>query len=268
MRIGILLRNSGPAATPALLADCARLADAGSLDDLWVNDHVAIPREESEGSGGRYLDPLATLAFLAGLTRRIGLGTAVLNLPYRPPLPTAKWVASVQELSAGRLRLGIGVGWMEAEFRALGLDRTRRGQRTDETLAFLHECFASDEPQANGQRFIFSPRPVRPAILVGGQPPHAFERAVRYGDGWMPTEGDPARLGPLVADLRARMSGAGRAVPEIVPLTRLPVDDPAACALRLRELAALGVTGVIHAARYASVAEFGALLATLESARA
>ena len=83
-----------------------------------------------------------SLAYLAGATTRVGLGTAVLVLPYRPALPTAKWIATVQELSGGRLLLGVGVGWMAAEFRAVGVDLRRRGAVTDATLAFLARCFA------------------------------------------------------------------------------------------------------------------------------
>ena len=94
MKLGVALRVMGPQSTPALILECARAAEQLGLDELRVPDHIAIPPDDAEGSGGRYLDPLATLAFLAAATERIGLGTAVLNLPYRPPLPTAKWVAS------------------------------------------------------------------------------------------------------------------------------------------------------------------------------
>src|SRR5213593_4691061 len=145
MRLGVVLRNMGPASTRETIAAAARLADATPpIADVWVTDHLAIPPDDSEGSDGRYLDPLATLAYLAGVTTRVGLGTAVLVLPYRPALPTAKWIATVQELSGGRLRLGVGVGWMAPEFRALGVDYARRGRMTEETLAFLDRCFASD----------------------------------------------------------------------------------------------------------------------------
>src|SRR2546428_1800155 len=155
MKLGLYLRNMGPQSTRATLLECARAADAAGIDDLWVADHIAIPPDDAEGSGGRYLDPLATLAVLAGATTRIGLGTGVLVLPYRPALATAKWVATIQELSAGRLRLGVGVGWMEAEFRALGVAKARRGAIADATLEFLHRCFAADEVEAHGQRFLF-----------------------------------------------------------------------------------------------------------------
>ena len=138
MRVGIVVRNMGPQSTRETLLACARAVDTvPAIADLWVTDHIAIPPDDAEGSDGRYLDPLATLAYLAGATTRVGLGTSVLVLPYRPPLPTAKLVATVQELSGGRLLLGVGVGWMQPEFRALGVDVRRRGPLTDETLGFL-----------------------------------------------------------------------------------------------------------------------------------
>ena len=145
MKLGVMIRNMGPASTRDVVAAAARAADAApGVSAVWVVDHIAIPPDDAEGSGGRYLDPLASLAYLAGITTRVELGVAVLVLPYRPALPTAKWVATIQELSGGRLLLGVGVGWMEAEFRALGVDRKRRGRITDDTLAFLDACFADD----------------------------------------------------------------------------------------------------------------------------
>src|SRR5947208_10070627 len=152
MEVGVVLRNMGPQSTrETLLAGAGAVDAVPAIADLWVTDHIAIPPDDAEGSDGRYLDPLATLAYLAGVTTRVGLGTAVLVLPYRPALPTAKWIATVQELSGGRLSLGVGVGWMAAEFRALGVDLRRRGALSDETLAFLDRCFAADVVEANGQ---------------------------------------------------------------------------------------------------------------------
>src|SRR5258706_14881538 len=151
MKLGLYLRNMGEQSTAQTLLDCARAAEAADIDDLWVADHMAIPPDQAEGSNGRYLDPLATLAFLAAATSRIGLGTGVLVLPYRPALPTTKWVATIQELSAGRLLFGVGVGWMQPEFRAVGVAYRERGRITDQALAFLQSCFARDEVEANGQ---------------------------------------------------------------------------------------------------------------------
>lgn len=268
MKIGLYLRNMGPQSTRALLTEAARAAEEAGVDDLWVADHLALAPEDSEGSDGRYLEPLATLAYLAGITSRVGLGVGVLIVPYRPPLLIAKWVASIQELSDGRLILGVGVGWMEKEFRALGVDPRRRGALTDEALAFLHRCFAADEVEANGQRFLFRPRPPRPPILVGGAPPHAIRRAVRFGDGWMPTAMHLDALEPGIAELRAGMAAAGKPPPEVALLQALPVDDEAKLAARLRELAALGVTRVVHPWRYQDAAEVGRVAARLVAARA
>ena len=118
----------------------------------------------------------------------------MLILPYRNPVVTAKVLATLDVLLHGRVTLGVGVGWMEPEFRALGVPRRKRGALSDATLDLLKRCFAADEVEENGQTFLFRPRPPRPPIYVGGWPPHAFERAVRYGDGWMPMSGDPERL--------------------------------------------------------------------------
>jgi probable F420-dependent oxidoreductase len=260
MKLGAVVRNMGPESTREILLACARAAERAGLDDVWVVDHVAIPPDDAEGSGGRYLDPLATLAFLAAATEQIGLGTAVLILPYRPALPTAKWIASVQELSGGRLRVGVGVGWMPAEFRALGVDRKRRGALADESLGLLRRCFdsgeAGDVVDANGQKFLFRPRPPRPPIFVGGASPQALARAVRFGDGWMPMGVDPEKLRAPIGELRRLAAENGRPEPEVVAMGRLPLAEPARAAEQLATLSQIGVTRLIHAERYPNAAEF------------
>ncbi len=268
MQVGMLLRNSGPLASAGFIAECARAGEAAGLDHLWVLDHIAIPPDDAEGSQGRYVDALATLAFVAGITTRIGLGTSVLVVPYRPALATAKWVASIQELSGGRLLLGVGAGWMAAEFTAAGVARGARGRITDDTLAFLHECFAADVVSANGQPFIFSPRPARPPLIIGGNGPSARARAVALGDGWMPTLGAPDELRDAVAALRDDFRAAGKGEPSVIPLTRLDLDDTGRAAEHLATLAALGCTGLNHAARYESVDDMQAIAARLLEARA
>jgi len=269
MKIGLHIRNSGPFATRETIRDCARIADAApAVDDLWVYDHLAIPPDEAEGSEGYYLDPLATLAFIAAVTERVNIGTRVLILPYRPPLPTAKWIASVQHLSGGRLQLGAGVGWMEAEFRALGLDRSKRGRITDETLAFINRCFAAanDEADANGQNFLFRPNPKRPPIYVGGMAPHALRRAADHGDGWAVPSGDPDDLRAPIAALRTLFEAAGKPAPEILVQLKTPASGLDAIGMRERigALAEVGVTRISIGASYETPDDFRELVEMAE----
>ncbi len=250
-----------------MLTDCALIADELPIDDLWVFDHIAIPPEESEGSGGLYVDPLATLAFVAAITERVSIGTRVLILPYRPALLTAKWIASIQVLSGGRLRIGAGVGWMEAEFRALDVPRSRRGAITDETLELLHRCFAADEVEVNGQTVLFLPRPERPPIYIGGAGPHALRRAVRHGDGWAASNDDPDALREPIVELRRMFADAGKPEPEIVAAGRLALDDPGAARDRLAQLTEIGVTRYALGVPYSSADEFRAIAEQLVRAR-
>ena len=251
MRCGIAVRVMGEGSRPDTLLECARYAEEAGLDELWVTDHIAIPPDDAEGSNGRYLDPLTTLGYLAGVTQRIGLGTSVLILPYRPPLPTAKAIATVQELSRGRLTLGVGIGWMDPEFRALGVDRSQRGAIADQTLDFIRRCFDAEDDviEHNGQEFYFRPNPERPKILVGGSPPHALQRAVRYGDGWMPMSADPGKLAPAIEQLHVLAEQAGQPKPEVACMGGLP-PEPEKAAAQLQALSELGVTRFLTGARY------------------
>ncbi len=260
MKLGVALRSMGPQSSRETFLACARAAEDAGFDDVWVQDHLAIPPDDAEGSGGRYLDPLGALAFLAGATTRIGLGTGVINLPYRAPLPTAKAIATLQELSAGRLLLGVGVGWMAPEFRALGVPRSERGRRTDEALRFFADCFANDVVEANGQPFIFLPRPARPPIYVGGDAKHALARAARWGDGWMPMARDAASLRAPIAELRERFAAAGRGAPAVVVLAGFSRKDPAAATAQAHAFAEAGATHLVFAERYADEAQFRAAL--------
>ncbi|MCC5887117.1 MAG: TIGR03619 family F420-dependent LLM class oxidoreductase [Gammaproteobacteria bacterium] len=249
MEIGVTLRNMGDQSDRQTLLRCARAAEERGFESAWVVDHIAIPPDDAEGSNGRYLDPLTTLAWLAGATSRIRLGTSVLILPYRPPLATAKAVATLQELSGERLLLGVGVGWMAPEFKALGIPRHERGRRTDATLAFLHQCFADDVMEANGQAFLFRPRPARPPILVGGSGPHALARVIAYGDAWLPM---PAPLEELAAAKRALVdmaAKAGRPEPSLTLLGRVGRDVDAG-ARTLADYRELGAERTIASTRY------------------
>ena len=129
MHIGLMIRNMGDQSTREIMAGAALAAEEREFESIWVVDHIAIPPEDSEGSGGRYVDILSSLAWLAGLTSTINLGSGVLIAPYREILPTAKQIASIQELSGNRLLLGIGLGgWMQSS-KHLGLIGKREEKR-------------------------------------------------------------------------------------------------------------------------------------------
>ena len=256
MHIGAIVRNMGEQSAPAVMGACARAAEEAGLESVWVVDHIAIAPDDAEGSNGRYVDPLISLAWLAGATRTIRLGVGVLILPYRPMLPVAKQIASLQELSGERMLLGAGIGWMDAEFRALGVERRRRGRISDATLAFLRECFEHDEVTANGQPFLFRPRPARPPIYVGGRPPHALARAAAYGDGWMPMGMTPEKLPAARAAYAEHCEAAGKAVGEIVVVGELPLDDAGAAAATLHGFNEGAAARFILSGRYADADDF------------
>ncbi len=268
MQLGITVSNKGPESSRDLMARCAQAAERAGLDDLWIQDHIAIPPDDAEGSGGRYLDPLTTLAYLAACTESIGLGTGVLNIPYRAPLPTAKAIATVQELSQGRLRLGVGVGWMGAEFRALGVARAKRGRLTNEGLAFIRRCFEEDEVESNGQSFLFLPRPECPPIYIGGGIPYALERTVEYGDGWMPMARDPEKLREPILQLNELAAKAGKATPEVKVMTGLPLSEPEKAVELANAMREVGVTSLVHGARYREFDEFEKIVAGAANCRA
>jgi probable F420-dependent oxidoreductase len=225
MAIGCTLPANSVASDPGALAGLAQAAEDLGFDSVWLPDHVVIA--ERIGSSypyspdGRfptlatqpYLEPLAALGYLAGATRRVRLGTHVLILPYRHPLLTAKMVTTLDNLSGGRVDLGIGVGWMREEFEALGLDErvyARRGAATDEQLRILQTVWTEDIASFEGEFYRFDrlgaqPHPVQkpyPPIWVGGHSRAALRRTARFGDGWLPIGGrPPADLPPeQVAD--------------------------------------------------------------------
>ena len=266
MLVGVTVRNMGVQSSPEIIAGAASHAEASGLESVWITDHIAIPPDDAEGSGGRYLDTLTTLAWLAGVTSTIKLGSGVLILPYRPPLPTAKAVATVQEVSRGRLLLGVGVGWMEAEFRAVGVPRAERGRRTDDTLEFLHECFDNETVTANGQPLLFKPRPPAPPIYIGGGVPFALERALRHGDGWMPMTRSAERLATHLDTYRALADAKGTTPGPVTVMTGLPLSDLDAAKASLDAYRALGVERLVCAITYDDLDQYRSAIDRLATA--
>jgi probable F420-dependent oxidoreductase len=250
MEFGFSLPSRGQAATMQNMRLLAQHVEALGLDSVWVSDHIIVPRHidsfypyDPEGRfpsapDQAYYEPLTTLAFLASCTTRVQLGTSVLILPYRNALFTAKVVSTLDALSGGRVILGIGVGWMEEEFDALGLDTFhQRGEVSDEYIKVFRTLWTSEQPNFTGQyvRFAdigFAPKPARqphPPIWIGGHTPPAIRRAARLGDGWHPIGlRAPARLTPpemreAVTRLRDEASQAGRHPQDITISFRAPL---------------------------------------------
>ena len=269
MLLGTNLRNWGPTATPDCIASCAGIADRSSLDSIWLNDHIGLPPVLDHNPYGispdmaHILDPLGVACFLAAVTRRIKFGTGVLILPYRPPLLTAKWLGTIQALAQNRFLLGTGVGYLDEEFRALGVAKSRRGKISDETLEFLREAASSEVVTSNGERLLLKPQLVCPPIYIGGAAATAIPRAVRLGDGWMPVGALPAALAPQIAELQRLAASAGRAPLAVVQMKTLPLADPPAAIEMANAYAAAGVTHLVHTQGVCDEREFGQMVEVL-----
>jgi probable F420-dependent oxidoreductase len=234
---GTSMPTRGVLATPEHLRTLAQRAEDLSFDHIWVSDHVILPRQvdsfypyAADGVATflpdePYFEPLAALNFLAGCTQRVRLGTHVLILPYRNPVLAAKLISTLDVLSNGRVILGAGVGWMEEEFQALGLDTFKqRGAVTDEYIELYKELWTKDQPSFQGEHYQisgsgFSPKPTQkphPPIWIGGHTGPAIRRAAKYGDGWMPIGLrppailEPEELAVKIAQLRKLTVQAGR----------------------------------------------------------
>ncbi|MFF3391363.1 LLM class F420-dependent oxidoreductase [Streptomyces sp. NPDC002669] len=251
-------------AGPEDLAAVARTADRTGFAYLASCDHVAIPRRLAGVMGTVWYDPVATLAFLAGITERVLLMSHVAVVGLRHPLATAKQYATLDHLSGGRLILGVGAGHVPEEFEALGADFDGRGGVLDETIDALRAALGPEEyPEFAGERFSFSglgqlPRPARERVpvWVGGSSPAAVRRAAVRGDGWLP-QGDPReKLPAQIARLRRLREAAGVEEPIVVGAITEPLyvgepgwpvgrrtltGKPEAVAESLRAYAAMGV---------------------------
>jgi probable F420-dependent oxidoreductase len=197
---GIHLPHMGHQASRAGLMSFAQRAEDLGYHSGWVSDHIAWPADIAskypytpDGSfpapqNMPWLDPIGTLFFVAGCTERLRLGTTVLILPYRPPVLTAKAIASLDVMSGGRVILGVGVGWMQEEFDVLGMPYDQRGKRSDEQLEVFQKLFTDAHPSYNGTFYDFPPVGFEPKpaqtpmpIWVGGNTEAAYRRVARFG---------------------------------------------------------------------------------------
>lgn len=206
MRLGVYLPTFGPLSVSPGIVALARTVEELGADSIWVADHLCIPKDiesrypySSDGvfpfpQQTPWFDALTALAAIAAVTERVLLGTGVLVLTQRNVLEVAKVTSSIDVISRGRLRLGVGAGWLKEEIRALGYRPDTRGRRLDEGIQALRECwtgetagFAGDECHVEPGLY-FQPTPWRgnPPILIGGYSDAAQRRTARWGDGWLP----------------------------------------------------------------------------------
>lgn len=256
MHIGLMIRNMGDQSTKEIMAGAALAAEEREFESIWVVDHIAIPPNDAEGSGGRYVDILSSLAWLAGVTSTIKIGSGVLIAPYREILPTAKQIASIQELSGNRLLLGIGLGWMEAEFKALGVDRKKRGKITDEFLTFMHEAFSQDEVQLNEQKFLFKPRPPKPPFYIGGSKDYSIKRAAKLGDGWIPLVNEPEELKENLKAYKKLCKSLKKESDKVSVVSGLNLTDKASSKEKLTKFEDMGIERLVCGIQYKDLKDY------------
>ncbi len=230
MKFGVMYANAGPFAFPQLLTHLAQSAERAGVESLWTVEHVVIPvgyqsTYPYDPSGKipapdqmPMPDPLIALSYVAAVTTTLRLATGILILPQRHPLYVAKEVATLDVLSNGRMMLGIGIGWLEEEFAALGIPFADRAARTAEAVRAIRSLWQDEPAPFEGKFFRWgplesNPKPVQKPgvpIIVGGHTELAARRAARYGDGFFPGVADDAKLTWLLGILREECAKLGR----------------------------------------------------------
>ena len=212
---GLFSINTGTCADPDVSMRVAQACEAAGFDSVWTGEHVVLPDPQVPPSPlppeGLMLDPAVALAYIAAGTTTIKLGTGIIILPQRNPLILAKELASLDVVSKGRLIFGVGVGYLEPEFRALGLTLDNRNEKTIEYLEAMRAIWDMDKPVYEGQFVSFSgvqanPRPVQrptPPIVMGGHTAPAFRRAITHCHGWYGFALDLERTRGCLEGLRA-----------------------------------------------------------------
>ncbi len=182
--------------------EIAKKAEELGFDSIWASDHIIVPNQYVGRFSETFYDPFVILASIAASTKKIKLGTSVIVLPYRNPIPVAKATATLDVLSNGRLIFGVASGWLKEEFYALGIPFHERGKRTDEYIRVFKELWENDNPKFEGEFYRFSdikfyPKPYQkphPPIWIGGNSRRAIRRAVELGDGWQPVGLSPEEM--------------------------------------------------------------------------
>lgn len=230
MKYGISIPVRGDDANPDCFDQVGAKADAAGLDTLWASDHLIMPPPMKskypgtpdgslpEGWKRRYYQPFSVLNYLAGRTRNVRLGTSVLILPMRNPMEVAAQVAELDQVSRGRVNFGVGVGWFEDEYDALGYAFNQRGRRANEGLEICKKLWTGNPAAHQGTDYQFSgvvtgPIPAQtphPPIYVGGHSAGALRRAARFADVWHPFRLTNGQIGDLLPELDKALASVGR----------------------------------------------------------
>jgi probable F420-dependent oxidoreductase len=234
---GLTAINGGATSYPESLVRVAQAAEQAGFDSLWAGEHHVIATSSTRiPATSRYLNPVVALTFVAAHTRTIRLGTGVLLLPQHQPLVLAKELASLDVLSGGRLMVGIGVGWAEEEFEALGVPFHDRGARADDYLAAMRAIWSEEAPAYHGRYVSFEgvqayPHPLQqptPPIVVGGRAPAVLRRTVEQAQGWYGFALDLQETASVLAELREIAARVHRPAElgelEVSVAPRIPLD--------------------------------------------
>jgi len=231
MKFGVMLPHYRQVASVEGIMRVAQEAESMGFDTVWVSEHTAVPDQDVDRFGLGYYDPFTVLGYVAAVTKKITLGTSIIILPFRNPLHMAQIAATVDQLSNGRLILGVGVGSAEQEYRALGAPWEERGAVADEVLKVLQHVWTADRPNFEGKHFNFSginsfPQPVQsphPPFWVGGGSHRSIRRAAEFGDAWHPSRPSFQLLEEGAPRLRRLAERAGRDPGKIQIAARHPM---------------------------------------------
>ena len=239
MRLGFNLPQIGPAAGPEAIVRVAQRAEELGYDSVWVTERLLYPIEPKtpymatpDGSLPEaykiVLDPLEALTFVAGQTSRVALGTSILDMPYYNPVMLARRLTTLDVLSGGRLRLGLGLGWSQDEFDAAGVSLKQRGRRADEFLSVLKAIWTTDPVEFQGEFYqipksVILPKPVQkphPPIYLAAFSPGGLKRTATMANGWLPAGLPPDAMKQMIAGLKDMAQQAGRDPNELEVVVR------------------------------------------------
>jgi probable F420-dependent oxidoreductase len=216
MKIGLFAINYGTCGDPASAVRVAQAAEAAGFESVWTGEHIVLPDPMIPAfplaPETPMLDTVVTLTWIAAHTKRIRIASGIIVLPLRNPVLLAKELASVDVVSKGRLIIGLGAGWLEPEFKALGVPIEKRGERMDDALRAMRALWTMEQPEHHGPSASFSqvvarPRPLQrpmPPVVIGGESPSALRRAATMGNGWY-------GFGLTVEQTKQHMEGLRRA---------------------------------------------------------